>query len=131
MALDLSPENRSEDCRYSSSCVWSCLRATGEKTTIPEHIPRIGGRLMKRLIPLSIFVFFSVFQSANAQLPGMGMGMGMGANAGAMDERFLSAAPGIGELVPEIAVVDDQGNPVNIREVATGQYTVLVLGCLT
>ena len=88
---------------------------------------------MKRLISLSIFVFFGAFQPANAQLPGMGMGMGMGmgANGAAMDERFLNAAPGIGELVPEIEVVDDQGNPVNIREVATGQYTVLVLGCLT
>ena len=84
---------------------------------------------MKRLIPLSIFLFLGAFQPANAQLPGMGMGMG--ANAAAMDQRFLNAAPGIGELVPEIEVVDDQGNPVNIREVATGQYTVLVLGCLT
>ena len=86
---------------------------------------------MKRLISLSIFVFFGAFQPANAQSPGMGMGMGMGANAAAMDERFLNAAPGIGERVPDIKVVDDRGNPVNIREVATGQYTVLVLGCLT
>ena len=39
--------------------------------------------------------------------------------------------PDIGELVPDIEVVDDHGNPVNIREVATGQFTVLVLGCLT
>ena len=84
---------------------------------------------MKRLIFLSIFLFFGAFQSASAQLPGMGMGMGPG--AAAMDERFLNGAPGIGELVPEIDVVDDQGKPVNIREVATGQYTVLVLGCLT
>ena len=48
-----------------------------------------------------------------------------------MDERFFSTVPGIGEPVPDVQVVNDQGDPVNIREVATGQYTVLVLGCLT
>ena len=86
---------------------------------------------MKRLIPLSIFIIFGVVQSAVAQAPAMGMGMGMGAGPTAMDERFYSTVPGIGERVPDIQVVNDRGNPVNIREVATGQYTVLVLGCLT
>ena len=86
---------------------------------------------MKRLIPLSIFIFFGAVQSANAQLPGMGMGMGMGAGPTAMDERFYRTVPGIGDLVPNVQVVNDRGYPVNIREVATGQYTVLVLGCLT
>ena len=84
---------------------------------------------MKRLIPLSIFVLFGAVQSAIAQVPGMGMGMGAGPTA--MDERFYSTVPGIGELVPDVEVVNDRGDPVNIREVATGQYTVLVLGCLT
>ena len=88
---------------------------------------------MRRLIPLSIFVLFGAGHSAIAQVPGMGMGMGMGMGAGptAMDERFYSTVPGIGELVPDVQVVNDRGDPVNIREVATGQYTVLVLGCLT
>lgn len=86
---------------------------------------------MKRLIPLSIFVLFGAVHSAIAQVPGMGMGMGMGAGPTAMDERFYSIVPGIGELVPDVQVVNDRGDPVNIREVATGQYTVLVLGCLT
>ena len=86
---------------------------------------------MKRLIPLSIFVLFGAVQSAIAQVPGMGMGMGMGAGRTAMDERFYSTVPGIGERVPDIQVVNDRGDPVNIREAATGQYTVLVLGCLT
>lgn len=86
---------------------------------------------MKRLIPLSILVFFGAVQSANAQLPGMGMGMGMGAGPTAMDERFYNTVPDIGEPVPDVQVVNDRGDPVNIREVATGQYTVLVLGCLT
>ena len=86
---------------------------------------------MKRLIPLSIFLFLGAVQSAVAQVPAMGMGMGMGAGPTAMDERFYSTVPGVGELVPDIQVVNDRGDPVNIREVATGQYTVLVLGCLT
>ena len=86
---------------------------------------------MKRLIALSIFVVFGAVQSAIAQAPGAGMGMGMGAGPTAMDERFFSTVPGIGEPVPDVQVVNDQGDPVNIREVATGQYTVLVLGCLT
>ena len=88
---------------------------------------------MKRLIALSIFVFFGAVQSAIAQAPGAGMGMGMGMGAGptAMDERFYGTVPGIGEPVPDVQVVNDRGDPVNIREVATGQYTVLVLGCLT
>ena len=86
---------------------------------------------MKRLISLSIFLFLGAVQSAIAQAPAMGMGMGMGAGPTAMDERFYDTVPGIGELVPDIQVVNDRGDPVNIREVATGQYTVLVLGCLT
>ncbi len=86
---------------------------------------------MNRLFPLSVWVLFGTFQSALSQIPGMGMGMGMGAGPTAMDARYFDVAPDIGELVPDIEVVDEQGNPVNIREVATGQYTVLVLGCLT
>ena len=86
---------------------------------------------MKRLIPLSIILFLGAVQPAAAQAPAMGMGMGMGAGPTAMDERFYRAVPGIGERVPDIQVVNDRGDPVNIREVATGQYTVLVLGCLT
>ena len=88
---------------------------------------------MKRLIPLSIFILFGAVESAIAQAPAMGMGMGMGMGAGptAMDERFYNTVPGIGERAPDVQVVNDRGDPVNIREMATGQYTVLVLGCLT
>ena len=82
---------------------------------------------MKRLISLSIFFFFGAAHTAMAQAPGMGMGMGTSPR----DIQFYQTVPDIGGLVPDIEVVDDQGNPVNIREVATGQYTVLVLGCLT
>ena len=46
------------------------------------------------------------------------------------DARF-EMAPQIGEPLPDVSVVDRDGNPVNIREVAGENYTVLVLGCLT
>ena len=53
-------------------------------------------------------------------------GMGMAASP-----RF-DVAPEIGEQIPDLTIVDDQGNPVNLIELA-GQspYTVLTLGCLT
>ena len=93
--------------------------------------------MIRRLISV-VVLFLSVrgVTAAFAQGPagmGMGMGMGMGANGqpSAMDLRFADTAPAIGELVPDISIVDDQGNPVNMRELATGQYTVLTLGCLT
>ena len=47
------------------------------------------------------------------------------------DARFLAVAPEIGELVPDLAIVDDKGHPVQLRELTRGHYTVLTLGCLT
>ena len=45
--------------------------------------------------------------------------------------RFVGA-PEIGEQIFDVTIVDDQGNPVNIRELASqSSYTVLTLGCLT
>ena len=45
--------------------------------------------------------------------------------------RFANA-PQVGETFPDVTIVDDQGNPVNIRELASrSPYTVLTLGCLT
>ena len=45
--------------------------------------------------------------------------------------RFENA-PQVGEQIPDLTIVDDQGNPVNIRELASrSPYTVLTLGCLT
>jgi hypothetical protein len=59
---------------------------------------------------------------------GMGMAGGMGMAA---SPRF-DVAPEIGEQFPDLTIVDDQGNPVNIRDLASqSQYTVLTLGCLT
>ncbi len=47
------------------------------------------------------------------------------------DARFLAMAPELGDLVPDVQIVDDKGNPVNLRDVTQGHYTVLTLGCLT
>ena len=47
------------------------------------------------------------------------------------DARFLAIAPQIGDMVPDLEIVDDKGNPVSLRELTQGQYTVLTLGCLT
>ena len=54
--------------------------------------------------------------------------MGMGSDQPTL--RF-SAAPEIGERIPNLTIFDDAGNPVNLREIASENYTVLVLGCLT
>lgn len=44
---------------------------------------------------------------------------------------FERLAPRIGEQLPDLSIYDDSGKPVNIRELAKGKYTVLILGCLT
>ena len=45
--------------------------------------------------------------------------------------RF-DAALQLGEQVPDLTIVDAQGEPVNLRELAShSPYTVLTLGCLT
>ena len=45
--------------------------------------------------------------------------------------QFEAEAPKIGEPLPDITILDDLGNPVNLRELADENYKVLVLGCLT
>jgi len=53
------------------------------------------------------------------------------AQAGSPDARFVNA-PEIGDQFPDVTIVDDQGTPVNIRELASqSPYTVITLGCLT
>ncbi len=46
------------------------------------------------------------------------------------DVRFENG-PKVGEMVPDVTIVDDQGRPVSVRDLARGQYTVMTLGCLT
>ena len=56
---------------------------------------------------------------------------GIGGGLTPIDARFVEA-PGLGERIPDITIVDDRGNPANIRELARRKpYTVLTLGCLT
>lgn len=47
-------------------------------------------------------------------------------------ESRAEAAPKVGDHFPDVTIVDDTGEPVNIRTLAGKKpYTVLTLGCLT
>ena len=46
------------------------------------------------------------------------------------DVRFENG-PKIGDRVPDLTIVDDQGNPANLRDITRGHYTTITLGCLT
>lgn len=59
-------------------------------------------------------------------------GPGTGRSARNMvDQRFESAAPGIGEPMPDLTLYDAEGKALRLRELLRDHYTVLVLGCLT
>jgi cytochrome oxidase Cu insertion factor (SCO1/SenC/PrrC family) len=45
--------------------------------------------------------------------------------------RFAENGPKVGDLIPDLTIVDDQGNPVNLRDITRGHYTTITLGCLT
>ena len=49
----------------------------------------------------------------------------------AVVERFEAAAPEIGEPMPDLTVLDDEGREHPLRALLRGNYSVLVLGCLT
>ncbi len=74
-----------------------------------------------------------VFAQGAPGMPGMGgqRSPEVAAAIQAVIDRFDAAAPEIGEPLQDLTLVDDQGNPANIREIARDQYTVFVLGCLT
>jgi len=83
-----------------------------------------------RYVPSLLALLITGFQPA-ISMAQMGMGMGMGLGMGPPDARFV-VAPEVGEQISDVTIVDDQGNPVNIRELASqSPYTVLTLGCLT
>jgi len=47
-------------------------------------------------------------------------------------EDRADAAPKVGDLFPDVTIVSDDGQPVNVRKLAGEKpYTVLTLGCLT
>jgi hypothetical protein len=48
-----------------------------------------------------------------------------------INKRFESTAPQFGEPLPDVPIYDLDGTKHLIRDLVRGQYTVLVLGCLT
>ena len=78
----------------------------------------------KVLIPLAVA---ALLQSGPALAQ-----QGMGAPGAERPSPRFDAVMQIGEQIPDLTIVDDQGNPVNIRKLASSSaYTVLTLGCLT
>ncbi len=81
--------------------------------------------MMRHLLFLLVFIsaaYQSGLAHAQGNLPGLPP----------MEDRFYQTAPDIGEILPDLTIVDDQGNPVRMRDLpVSGRYTVLVVGCLT
>ena len=88
-----------------------------------RSINRIGIPLSWIMTAISV-----VFSSTSLMAQGMGPGNAMGMPKVA---EFEAAAPEIGEALPDITIYNDLGIPVNIRDLANGNYKVIVLGCLT
>ena len=80
---------------------------------------------------LAIIAAALISSGASAQRPGPGQMPNPNAGDGPGAERFWPAAPEVGELFPDVEVVDNAGRPVNIRNLPTENYAVIVLGCLT
>ncbi len=45
--------------------------------------------------------------------------------------RFEAAAPAVGEPLPDLSVYDAGGEQRRLSQLLQGNYTVIVLGCLT
>ncbi len=90
---------------------------------------------MARIVSLlTIFMGGSLLANVAIAQGAQGMGArppGVAEAVQAVTDRFDAAAPEIGEPLQDLTLVDDQGNSANLREIASEQYTVLVLGCLT
>ena len=57
---------------------------------------------------------------------------GLGAAGAQRPSPRFDAGPQLGERIADLTIVDDQGEPVNLRDLANrSPYTVLTLGCLT
>ena len=76
---------------------------------------------------------FSLIAMVGVFSPGLAFGQGgMGLPGAARPDPRFDVAPQLGEQIPDVTIVDDAGNPVNIRELTSrSPYTVLTLGCLT
>ena len=56
---------------------------------------------------------------------------GVAAAQGTPPQVRFESAPQVGDMVPDLTIVDDQGDPANLRDITRGHYTVRTLGCLT
>ena len=82
--------------------------------------------ILASTILASLFALQAVTVEAQQRGGNQARAMAMGTNP-----RFAELAPEIGEPLPDLTIVDEHGNPVNVRDLASENYTVLVLGCLT
>ncbi len=89
----------------------------------------IAMRIKKRLLMLCLLIAQPVIcqePSSSGQDSG-GESQSPGAQ---MVREFERTAPRVGDALPDVAVWDDQGRPVDLGTLK-GDYTVLVFGCLT
>ena len=63
--------------------------------------------------------------AATAAEPGGPNGRGM------LIRNFEASAPAVGELMPNLAVYDRDGQESRLPALLNGRFTVLILGCLT
>jgi hypothetical protein len=90
-------------------------------TDTRSTFPVLAGTILAGLFALQ-----AVTAEAQQRGGNQARAMAMGTNP-----LFAERAPEIGDPLPDLTIVDDMGNPVNIRDLASENYTVLVLGCLT
>jgi len=103
------------------------LSILGEDSTRQQTALTKGGSGMAWRNAFTLIAMAGVFS------PGLAFGQGgMGLPGAARTDPRFDVAPQLGEQIPDVTIVDDAGNPVNIRELASrSPYTVLTLGCLT
>ena len=53
------------------------------------------------------------------------------AQAQPVSRNFERNAPAIGDAMPDVSVRDRDGADLRLRDLLSGHYTVLILGCLT
>ena len=83
---------------------------------MPRTSSRVGF-VTKTAVALALAAFTTIVTIASAQP--------------SREARFADAAPAVGDRVPDVVALDDQGRPFPLRERLEGRYSVLVFGCLT
>ena len=84
---------------------------------------------LRAVIAFVLAASLLTWSSAQAQRPAQSPNQNPG--DGPRAHEFWPAAPEVGDLFPDVSVSDHEGNLVNIRDLATENYSVFVLGCLT